>query len=363
MYWEPLFSPDASSAVGTGFHSASNSPSQRGFFFSGPGPPDASEEKGEPEGEESENDAVPSSSRPTEERPQLSSSSSQTSPLQISPAPDDYYKIVPITPAGRRNQTRVPSHSWQLPESFTSRDDDVVQTLAETYVEPRVVPSAPLSFQPGPPANKNTSFGSPSGQPKAPQRMAKVRKSLFSKGVSHKKGAVSGVPAKRLRTGLSSPRPKKMSPRRSPEGQADRGSSLQTKLRAKRSVAKSKRSRSPTKSYKVSTKKQGSSSASSSLADSSRASTELVETFPSRSGPLVLPTLERSFSSIESEEFRTPLASPFAEFGLSQRTHSDPNINTGHLRSLAETHESTRPVNSMSDMRQEPEKVERSGDV
>lgn len=68
-------------------------------------------------------------------------------PLQISPAPEEYYRLVPFTPytpASPLKKPKDPNVSWHVPESFTSKGPDVVQALSDIYTDPRIVTSANL---------------------------------------------------------------------------------------------------------------------------------------------------------------------------------------------------------------------------
>ncbi|KAL9966170.1 hypothetical protein ACROYT_G024208 [Oculina patagonica] len=181
MHWESIFSPGASSTEGYRFVSAPTSPVKSPDFayFSGPGPSgerrdDTSEEEGEEEREESAVD-VPTdesefeSSADEQESDRRHVERSQSPPVktvQLSPAPEEYYRIVPITPFTPykdKGEVTEPSFSWKLPHTYTSHDRDVVQTLSQAYKEPRVVPFASVSqFEPGAPPAKKVSFNPPS---------------------------------------------------------------------------------------------------------------------------------------------------------------------------------------------------------
>lgn len=135
------------------------------YYFSGPGPPvEPSSKEEEPQddtvedivtrGERSGSFLFPSKSdeddskqqggeREEAEREQVGS------PLQISPAPEEYYTLVPITPFApmsplKEYKPRDPAVSWHVPETFTSRGPDVVQALADSYTDPRIVTTANL---------------------------------------------------------------------------------------------------------------------------------------------------------------------------------------------------------------------------
>lgn len=69
------------------------------------------------------------------------------SPLQISPAPEEYYRLVPFTPYTPTSPVKKPKEtnvSWHVPESFSSKGPDVVQALSDIYTDPRIVTSANL---------------------------------------------------------------------------------------------------------------------------------------------------------------------------------------------------------------------------
>ncbi|XP_031568987.1 uncharacterized protein LOC116303564 isoform X2 [Actinia tenebrosa] len=163
FYWESMFSSGEGENVEYSLGSRGKPGSV--YYFSGPGPPaEASPKEDGPEdefvedivtrGERSgsflfpsksdEDDSLQHAVEGEEERePPLAS------PLQISPAPEEYYKIVPITPFVpmsplKDHRPRDSSVSWHVPETFTSRGPDVVQALADSYTDPRIVTTANL---------------------------------------------------------------------------------------------------------------------------------------------------------------------------------------------------------------------------
>lgn len=135
------------------------------YYFSGPGPPaEASPKEDEPEEEDTVEDIVtrgersgsflfPSKSDEDDGNQQTVEREEERetvgSPLQISPAPEEYYTLVPITPFApmsplKEHKPRDPAVSWHVPETFTSRGPDVVQALADSYTDPRIVTTANL---------------------------------------------------------------------------------------------------------------------------------------------------------------------------------------------------------------------------
>ncbi|XP_032241493.2 uncharacterized protein LOC5515774 isoform X1 [Nematostella vectensis] len=131
------------------------------FYFSGPGPPatggvteSETDEEVVSQGKRSGSFLFPVKSDSGEDAaeamyPDSQHSSSPNSPLQISPAPEEYYTLVPITPFTpasplKHRTAKDPSVSWHVPETFSARDQDVVQTLADAYNDPKIVKSANL---------------------------------------------------------------------------------------------------------------------------------------------------------------------------------------------------------------------------
>ena len=112
MYWESIFSPGASSVEGQRFVSAPTSPVKSPDFayFSGPGPPtehhdETSEEEEVEEVEEREDFPTEESEfdssaneQESDDRPMERPQSPPIKTVQLSPAPEEYYRIVPITP-------------------------------------------------------------------------------------------------------------------------------------------------------------------------------------------------------------------------------------------------------------------------
>lgn len=251
MYWESIFTPDVSSAASSPLKSP-------GFtYFSDPGPPDepldgSSEEEGaswkgreeatidspadESDFNSSENE------QEVDERRKDSSQSPLIRHVQLSPAPEEYYRIVPIapftTPSKDRKESTERSYSWKLPQTYTSRDHDVVQTLSQAYKEPRVVPFTAVSqFEPGALPGKSVSFQFPPSEDGSEVKDCNSRPSQQKKSGDTKKFARSGVKKSgALRRRL------RLSPRKEPDGEpaekmvsAVRGKSklLLTKSRSK----------------------------------------------------------------------------------------------------------------------------------
>ncbi|KAK3735091.1 hypothetical protein QZH41_011261, partial [Actinostola sp. cb2023] len=159
FYWESMFS---SGGEGENVESSPAKLAKMFYFSSGPGPPEEhKEEDGDDEeinvedvvrkGERSGSFLFPSKRSDDEDEDDEGDEVAKAlpSPLQISPAPEEYYRLVPFTPytpaSPLKNQnSRDPNVSWRVPESFSSRGPDVVQTLSDIYSDPRIVTTANL---------------------------------------------------------------------------------------------------------------------------------------------------------------------------------------------------------------------------
>ena len=251
MLWEPMFR-QRSIVDETGFYSALDTPLK--------------------DGEDRSSFSFPP--KQTSKKCGKSSPSSQTSPLQISPAPEDYYQLVPITPhqsrqASRRTSDSVPQS--QSLETLESRDEDNRT-------------STPL------PENEEA---------RRATRGGRTRRKTFRRNRT-----VSGDTSKKL----TSPRREK-----SPAKPPSRGKFAVT---------------SPKPSERTSSQSSVSSDSSSSSSESARSWTETPETPADvREAPFLAPSVSR-YSSIDTDEFRTPqaLATPFFELMLSGRRQSDPSL-------------------------------------
>lgn len=367
MYWESIFSPGASSTEGYRFVSAPTSPVKSAEFayFSGPGPPDerreeSSEEEGAEEREEAafdiptEESEFESSANEQEESDRRYVERSQSPPVktvQLSPAPEEYYRIVPVTPFTPYKDTAEatePSFSWKLPHTYTARDRDVVQTLSQAYKEPRVVPFTSVSqFEPSAPPAKQGSLHPPavqSGRGVREQRPSQPKTSRQKQVGDAKKMRFRGS-----RKAVSSKERKKMSPRKEPDGEpaekllsSARGKARHstTKFRSKLSpkghkMAPRRKEREPTEGLSIETPEEES----------------LVET-PSRLTEDVARRQElMNFPSISTGDYRTPPMSTLTDFYSITRSQSDPNVDVEHFRSLGESSSGTRLTRSMLEVR------------
>jgi len=364
MYWESIFSPEASTVEGQRLVSAPTNPikSPEFAYFSGPGPPperhdDSSAEEGVEEREESALDF------PTEESEFDSSANEQESDghkeraqsppiktVQLSPAPEEYYRIVPITPYKDNVEAPEPSFSWKLPHTYSSRDRDVVQTLTQAYKEPRVVPFASVSqFEPGATPVKKVSFNPPSAQTRSDIRERSSAQSKISK--QKKVGETKRMASKGKRKTLASKERKKMSPRKEPDGEP--AEKMVSSVKAKARYPPSKfRGKSSLKGHKIAFRRKEREPSEGLLMESSEEES-LVET-PSRLTEDVATGSGRmNFPSISTGDYRTPPLSPLKDFYSITRSQSDPNVDVEHFRSLGESPSGSRLTRSMSEVRGE----------
>ena len=363
MYWESIFSPGASSVEGQRLVSAPTSPvkSPELAYFSGPGPPaehhdETSEEEGMKEKEESALDF------PTEESEFDSSANEQESDdrykersqsppiktVQLSPAPEEYYRIVPITPYKDQGEAPEPFFSWKLPHTYSSRDRDVVQTLSQAYKEPRVVPFASVSqFEPSAPPAKKVSFNPPAVQTESDVR---ERRSAQSKRSKQKKGSdTKRTASKGKRKTVASKERKKMSPRKEPDGEPAEKMVSSVKGKARYSPSKF-RGKSSLKGHKIALRRkerepsEGLSIESSEEESLVEAPSRLTEDVATGSGRMHL-------ASVSTGDYRTPPLSPLKDFYSITRSQSDPNVDVEYFRSLGESSSGSRLTRSMLEVR------------
>ena len=362
MYWESIFSPGASSVEGQRFVSAPTSPvkSPEFAYFSGPGPPserhdDTSEEEGVEEREESALDF------PTEESEFDSSANEQESDrhkewsqsppiktVQLSPAPEEYYRIVPITPYKDNGEAPEPSFSWKLPHTYSSRDRDIVQTLTQAYKEPRVVPFASVSqFEPGAPPAKKVSFSPPSVQTGSDVRERRPAQSKISK--QKKVGDTKRTASKGKRKTVASKERKKMSPRKEPDGEP--AEKMVSSVKGKARYLPSKfRGKSSLKGHKIAFRRKER-EPSEGLSNETSEEESLVET-PSRlTEDVATGSGGMNFPSISTGDYRNPLLSPLKDFYSITRSQSDPNVDVEHFRSLGESSPGSQLTRSMLEVR------------
>lgn len=364
MYWESIFSPGASSVEGQRFVSAPTSPTKSPelAYFSGPGPPEehhdgTSEEEGVEEREESAFDF------PTEESEFDSSANEQESDgrreertqsppiktVQLSPAPEEYYRIVPITPYKDKGEPPEPSFSWKLPQTYSPRDRDVVQALSQAYKEPRVVPFASVSqFESGAPPAKKVSFNPPIVQTGSDVR---ERRSVQSKMTKQTKvGDTRRKASKGRRKTVPSKDRKKMSPRKEPDGEPAEKMVSAVKGKARYSPSKF-RGKSSLKGHKIHFRRkerepsEGLSIESSEEESLVEAPSRLTEEVATGSGRM-------NFPSISTGDYRTPPLSPLKDFYSITRSQSDPNVDVEHFRNLGESSSGSRLTRSMLEVRE-----------
>lgn len=355
MYWESIFTP--SSPV--------KAPE---FYFSGPDPPDKSHEEGEEEQgapwegrqefafdfppiptDESEFESS-ANEQESAERHRERSQSSPVEPVQLSPAPEEYYRIVPITPFSPykdKREATEPSSSWRLPQTFTSRDPDVVETLSQAYKEPRVVPLSRTRYESGDgegaPRAKQRLFG-----PSAVKRGREMRepKSSQSKTSKQKK-------PERKRRKVSIKHSRKMSPRKEPDGEPAEKTASSTRGKARYSTPKF-RVKSSSRAHKVAFRQKDSNSAEGASIEpliSEMAEDESIVEDPSRLTSDVPLTLH--FPSISTAEYLTPPMTPLKDFYSITRSQSDPSVDVEHFRSLEESSSESRRTRSMLELREE----------
>ena len=365
MYWESIFSPGDSSADGYKFVSAASSPMKSSeFCFSGPGPPDESREgTGEDQDvswkerqkvafefppsltEESEFESS-ANEQESDVRRRERSQSPPVEPVQLSPAPEEYYRIVPITPftpyKDKREATDS-SFSWKLPQTYTSRDRDVVQTLSQAYKEPRVVPYSRPRYVPGggegPPPAKQRSLATA-----AIKRGREVREHKPSQAKTTRQRKTE----RKSRRSLFK-QSRKMSPRKEPDGEPAEKLVTSTRGKAKHSTPKFRGKSSKTPKIASRRKDSGSAEGFSTepIASEMPEKESIVET-PSR-----LPADVRSrfnFPSISTGEYLTPPMSTFKDFYSITRSQSDPSADVEHFRNLGELSSETRRTHSMSEL-------------
>lgn len=357
MYWESIFSPGTSSPEGYNYGSPKSSPVKSSeFYFSGPGPPgDHCEEPEEEQGaswrerQEAAADYPPIALfavRPTDESEIESSANEQESnegrsershssavePVQLSPAPEEYYRIVPITPFTPRQEYRErtePSFSWKLPQTFTSHDRDVVQTLSQAYKEPRVV-----SFGSRPRYETRDGEEPPPARQRLFDRTA-VKGGRQTRGHRQAKTSRQKRPERRSRKVVSIKHSRKMSPRKEPDGEPAEHVVSSTRGRARHSAAKF-RVKSLSGAHKMASRRRDSGPA------------EGLSMTPSED---VHATMR--FPSISAAEHLTPPMSALKDFYSVNRSQSDPTVDVEHFRSLGESSSESRRTRSMLEFREE----------
>ena len=362
MYWESIFSPGASSVEGQRFVSAPTSPVKSPDFayFSGPGPPpehhDETSEEEEVEEveervdfptEESEFDSS-ANEQESDDRPMERSQSPPIKTVQLSPAPEEYYRIVPITPFKDKGEAPEPSVSWKLPHTYSSRDRDVVQTLSQAYKEPRVLPFASVSqFEPGAGPAKRVSFDPPPDQSGSDVRERVSAQSKISK--QKKVGDTKRTPSKGRKKTVASKERKKMSPRKEPDGEP--AEKMVSSVRGKARYTPLKfRGKSSLKGHKIAFRRKER-EPSEGLSIESSEEESLVEA-PSRlSADVATGSRQRNFPSLSTGGYRTPPLTPLKDFYSITRSQSDPSVDVEHFRSLGESSSGSRLTRSMLEVR------------
>lgn len=377
MYWESIFSPGASSAEGYRFVSAESSPikSPEFAYFSGPGPPDEprdGDEASEGEGasreesefdsqtEESDFDSSANEQESDDERGKERPQSPPVNPVQLSPAPEEYYRIVPVTPFTPykdKGEATEPSFSWKLPHTYTSRDRDVVQTLSQAYKEPRIVPFASVSqFEPGAPPAKKVSFN-----PSSVKSGSDVREHRTSRSKSSRQKKVGDTKKTSPRESKKvSKERKKMSPRKEPDGEP--AEKMVSSVRGKTRHSPSKfRAKSSPKRHKASRRKEP--EPSEGLSIETPWEEESIVVAPSRLTEDIVRGHElqhdsaasrrMNFPSISTGDYRTPPMTPLKDFYSITRSQSDPYVDVEHFRSVDASSSGSRRTRSMLEVRED----------
>jgi len=347
MHWESIFSPGTSSAVG--FVAASSSPlKSTESFFVGHGPPDTPCEDtvedcgaswlGRQEGkiefppnltDESEYEFSAGEQDIEEQR-----YSSPVKQVQLSPAPEEYYRIVPITPFKGQKESTESSHSWKLPERFTSRDYDLLETLSYAYSPPRVLDSksrhAVTGAKETPPSKQDLFAFSDAKMGKEATERKDVQKKIsgYKKPKNKSKRIVLGKHLKNI------------SPRKEPEGDsAEKRVSFTTiqhsipKFLAKSSLKRQKR---------ASWQKESDSASEGLTGVRPFTSERLEEELSVHSSPEV-ECSTRNFQSISSptEYLTTPMCA-LKDFSTTTRSQSDPSVDVERFRRMNNSSEIRR---------------------
>ena len=225
---------------------------------------------------------------------------------------------------GKRPKNEPPV-SWRVPETSTSRDRDVVQTLATSYREPRVIATARLGV-PVPPSAGRIGYRPPTTGPSVPSRITLRSANHKPKHSMHKKRK-----RKSLRRTVSSPFPRdsrdvsatrhacKMPVRLEPEGRAA-PEGLRTKakhVKTKKFLYKSKM-KTAAKSYKTHSPEEDYAAlpwvAEGNVSDLEQEDTRSQKSVSS-TAELEIPEAssqltETSYESVSGDEFHTPFSSP-----------------------------------------------------
>lgn len=347
MHWESIFSPGTSSAVG--FVSASSSPlKSTESFFSGHSPPDTpcedtvedcgaswiGRQKGKIEFPPNLTDESEYEFSADEQDIEEQWYSSPVKQVQLSPAPEEYYRIVPITPFKGQKESTESSHSWKLPERFTSRDYDLLETLSYAYSPPRVLDSksrhAVTGAKETPPSKRDLFAFSEAKMGK----VATEHKDVQKKNSGYKKTKNKSkriIPGKHL---------KNISPRKEPEGDsAEKRVSFTTIQHSiPKFLAKSSLERQKPASWQ-----KESDSASESLTGVSPFTWERLEEELSVHSSPEVECSTRNFQSITSptEYLTTPMCA-LKDFSTITRSQSDPSVDVARFRRVNNSSEIRR---------------------
>ena len=347
MHWESIFCPGTSSAEG--FVAASSSPlKSTELLFSGHGPPDTPcEDTGEDCGaswigrQEGEIEFPPNLT--DESQYEFSANeqdieeqrySSRVKQVQLSPAPEEYYRIVPITPFKGQKESTESSHSWKLPERFTSRDYDVLETLSYAYNEPHLLDSksrhAVRVGEETPPTKRDLFALSAAkmGKETTEQKDVQKKTSGYKKPENKSKRIVSGKHSKNI------------SPRKEPEG--DTAEKMVSFTGTQHSTPKFL-AKSSLKRQKLTSWQKDSDSATEGLtAVRPFTSEKLEEELSVHSSPEV-ECSTRDFPSISSptEYLTTPLCA-LKDFSTITRSQSDPSVDVERFRRINSSSEIRR---------------------
>lgn len=369
LYWESIFSPGASSAEGYRYTSAPSSPIKSPeFSFSGPGPPDESghysdEDRGATwkGGQKVAFNFPPSSTEESdfessiyeEENESRRRESTQSPPIesvQLSPAPEEYYRIVPITPFTpykKKREVTETSFSWKLPHTFTSRERDVVETLSQAYKQPRVVSIARPRYEPG-----NEEEPPPAKQRLFDRTVSKKGKDTKEQRLSRTKASKQRKTERKSRKGVFK-KSAKLSPRMEPDGEPAEKLISSTRGKGKRSALKFRGKSSP-KAPKLAFRRNDSGPVEG-LSTEPIASELPEEEFivePSSRLPRDVRT-RLNFPSVSTSEYLTPPMSSLQDFYSINRSQSDPSVDVEHFRNLGELSSEFRRTRSMSALEDE----------
>lgn len=268
------------------------------------------------------------------------------SPLQISPAPEEYYRLVPFTPytpASPPKKPKDPNVSWHVPESFTSKGPDVVQALSDIYTDPRIVTSANLRQTRLPPRTKSTGNNSHSKNGKTLPAQATSVYSDRGRTVS------GGGPGRSLR---SKKRKRDETMKMSSSDQRPTRKGVRpVKHKRKRSGQQQKAGKNPTteKTRSMSTSSEEELEVNSKKNAKNKRLFKISQNQDSKKEGLLKQTQSSPGEQdlvFEAKDFNAPCSFP-----LKNRAQSAPNVLYEELERTYSNSTGTRPSVSMSDVR------------